>query len=202
MRKLFITEIGCRLILLCLFALSCILQAQEVEQQRRAVLNAQYAGSIGLFSIGYFKPLAAEKLELGLLYGHTPKRFGGPLHSFTLKFLYSPWRIKAGERFLLEPFQPGLFVAQHFGNNLAMRWPRDQYPRQYYWWPRSLRTHIFVSAALSIRSASRSFQRFSAYLEANTNDLYVSSYAGKKNYRSLTLYDIIFFGCGVKAYLR
>ena len=146
--------------------------------------------------------MAADKLELGLLYGHTPKRFGGPLHSLTLKFLYSPWRIKIGERFLLEPLQPGVFLARHFGNHLAMRWPRDQYPRQYYWWPRSLRTHIFLSTAVSMRSGSKMFRRFSLYFEANTNDLYISSYGGKRNYRSLTLYDIIFFGSGVKAYLR
>jgi hypothetical protein len=175
------------------------MRSQNNNFLKNTGFNLQYAGSTGFLNAGVGKRTASEKLELGLMYGHTPKTFGGPLHSFTLKFLYSPWQIKFRE-VIFEPVQPGLFICQHFGKNVEVLWPRSQYPRGYYWWPRSLRRHLFVSSAVSFNTGFKEFRRASFYFETNTNDLYLFSYLNKKNYNTLSFYDIIFFGLGVKVY--
>lgn len=165
-------------------------------------LNIQYAGSTGFVSIGYLRQLANKKIELGMLYGYTPGVYGGPLHSVTLKVLYNPWRIPVGSFLVVEPLQAGVFFSQHFGKDLEILWSRKQYPPLYYWWPRTLRSHPFISTAVSLQSGSKWFHRLTWYFEGNTNDLYIASYSIKQNHKSLSLYDIVYFGSGIKVYLR
>jgi hypothetical protein len=162
----------------------------------------QFAGSTGFLTAGMFKGTKNERIQLGLLYGHTPKLYGGPLNSLSLKFLYVPFHIGLGKWLYIEPVQTGAFLSQNFGNSLYYSWP-EKYPKNYYWWTPSLRGHVFLSTSLGVRTDKLKWiEKISCYFEANTNDLYVASYAIKKNHNSLSFYDIIFFGTGLKFYLR
>ncbi|HEY0029696.1 MAG TPA: hypothetical protein VGC65_02970 [Bacteroidia bacterium] len=167
-----------------------------------SVFSLQYAGSTGFMTGGYFRSTRNAKLQTGLLYGYTPEYFGGVLHTLSLKALYNPFKIKLNEAFFVEPVQVGAFLCQNFGEDLDPTWS-STYPKGYYWWTPSLRGHVFISSAVSLRSPNSSLlDHTSFYFEANTNDLYLSSYLVRKNYSSLSLYDIVFFGMGLKFYLR
>ena len=176
-------------------------RAQVNKILEGAGVNVQFAGSTAFLNAGVVKRMLNEKMESGLMYGHTPGIFGGPLHSATVKFLYNPWQIRAARKILVEPLQPGVFLCQHFGKNFHEFWSRQQYPRGYYWWPRSLRRHLFISSAVSYDPGINTIRSISVYFETNTNDLYLASYLNKRNYKSLSIYDIIFFGVGLKVYL-
>jgi hypothetical protein len=162
------------------------------------VLSAQFAGSVGLGSIGYHRIFCKDKLMLGIVYGNTPKRFGG-IHSFSIKFKYSPFRIPISKRLILEPIQPGLFIFQNLGENIKLTWP-SQYNGGYYWWGKSLRQHVFLSTQVSWKLQKTYFRNIGLYFETNTNDLYLHSYF--PNRKSISIYDILFFGVGLQASLR
>ncbi|MCE3279615.1 MAG: hypothetical protein K0S44_1806 [Bacteroidetes bacterium] len=162
----------------------------------------QFAGSTGFLTAGFFKGTKSERVQVGLLYGYTPEIFGGHLHSLSLKFIYNPVRFDLGRNFYSEPVQAGIFACQNFGKNLDLTWP-SQYPSDYYWWTASLRGHVFLSTTLGVRTnRAKHIDRIAWYFEANTNDLYFASYIIKNNHTSLSLYDIIFFGTGLKFYFK
>jgi hypothetical protein len=191
---------------LALFLFSChfVFAQSEIEKKKifpTAAVALQYAGSIGWVTTGYFRQSANKKVELGLLYGYTPESLGGEIHSFALKFIYEPFKINTEPGFQIEPVQTGLFITQNFSNNLSWTWSK-KYDRGYYWWTNSLRFHLFLGPQVSYMFNAKVVDKISFYFEANTNDLYVFSYFANDNARSLSLYDIIFFGVGSKVYFK
>ena len=162
-------------------------------------IGAQYAGSVGLFSVNALLHSRNERLALGLGAGHVPKAQGGPLGTYTFRFMYTPWQVDIHDRWMLEPFQTGLVVAFSTGLDLTAQWP-SYLDRGYYWWLPNFRQHLFVRTQLSYRPKERKVQRIAAYFEVNTNDLYV--YSWWPNRSSITLYEIVFFGAGLQLYFK
>lgn len=173
--------------------------AQIFRSFPKTAFTAQFAGSTGLYTFGISKVSRYDKLELGLLYGRVPKPFGGINSSLVLKFIYNPFHFDVTEKIKSEPVQTGLFMNQNFTKDRSLFWG-DAYPKGYYWWPRSTRLHFFVSTQLALRIEKKHIERLAWYFEANTNDLYLYSYF--PNTRSMSLYDVFFFGTGLKLYLR
>lgn len=163
------------------------------------VITAQYGGSTGFLSFGLSKATAHHKFEIGLLYGNVPKSMGGVNNSITIKTTVNPFRIHAFKHILVEPLQTGLFMSRNFGEHLGPNWSSN-YPNGYYWWTRSIRFHFFIGTQVSYKIEKKHIDRISAYFEANTNDLYLYSYFPNRN--TIRLYDIFFFGTGIKLYIR
>lgn len=163
----------------------------------KSAYSAQYAGSVGVFSVGYVRLTPKEKIEIAGIYGHVPQLFGGPLNSFTLKLTYNPIKLNLSERFVLEPIQGGLFITGWFGENQDISWS-SRYPHGYYWWQSNMRKHAFVSSQISYKM-KKNVDRLSLYFEVNTNDLYI--YNIFPNWETISFYEIIFFGMGVKIYM-
>jgi hypothetical protein len=159
----------------------------------------QYAGSTGFITLGFSKITTNNKFEIGLLYGKVPRSLGGVNRSLSMKFTYNPFQYDFLKRIKMEPFQTGIFISQNFGENLELNWA-NKYPKGYYWWSRSLRIHYFISAQISYMIEKKRFNRITYYFEANTNDLYVYSYFPNRN--TISLYDIFFFGTGIKLYIN
>jgi hypothetical protein len=185
--------------LLLLNSLNGIAQKNIFSKFNKSAITLQYAGSIGFVSIGFSAVTKKNKLELGLLYGKVPRLFGGVHRTLNLKGTYNPFQVKLGGKIISEPLQAGAILSQNFGETLGLNWG-DKYPPGYYWWPKSLRTHLFVSTQFSVMLNKKYVDRISLYLETNTNDLYLYSYL--PNTKTMSLYDILFFGAGLKCYLK
>ena len=170
--------------------------AQDEKKNKTAAV-VQFAGSTGLITAGIFKSRMNEALQFGLQYGYTPQK-EDDLHSVSIKALYSPYTINLSKKVEVHPLQTGIFISQNFGKKLYIIWP-DHYPKHYYWWPPSLRSHFFLGTAVSVKTG-HPFSRISFYFEANTNDLYLAGYLDNQNHKTLSIYDIFFFGTGMKAW--
>ena len=184
--------------ILILVAFTGDFNAQIFRSLPKTAFTAQFAGSTGLYTFGVSKVSRYNKIELGLLYGRVPKSFGGINNSLVLKFTYNPFHIAVTEKIKFEPVQTGIFINQNFSKNRSLFWT-DKYSKGYYWWTRSTRFHFFLSTQVSLRIEKNHVDRLAWYFEANTNDLYLYSYL--PNPRSMSLYDIFFFGTGLKLYL-
>ena len=161
-------------------------------------LAVQYAGSIGLASVTAMRHTRTERIGVGLSYGRVPRAQGGPLDTWALRFLYSPWRVER-QHWRLEPLQAGLFIAYTHGLDLRATWP-SYLEKGYYWWTPNFRQHLFLRSQLSYRMGDGFAQRIGAYFEVNTNDLYV--YSWWPNRGSISVGDILFFGASAQVYLR
>lgn len=162
-------------------------------------VGGQFAGSVGLFSINAMQHTRTERIGIGFGAGHVPHDQGGPLNTFSLRFMYTPWKLEITPRWQLEPLQTGVFVAYSTGLDLTATWP-SYLERGYYWWFPNFRQHLYARSQLSYKLKGGKVQRVAAYLEVNTNDLYV--YSWWPNRGSIRVYDILFFGAGVQVYLR
>ena len=162
----------------------------------RHVVTGQFAGSTGFATVGYSYMMFQEKLEAGVYAGYVPPFAGRPQGTVSLKFTYVPFNFSFGKNVTLEPLTMGGFIVQHFGDDIPLFW-EEQYPDGYYWWNRSLRYHVFIGRLVGLRSKSKYINKVKFYFEANTNDLYISSYF--PNSEVLSLDDIFFLGCGLKA---
>lgn len=160
-------------------------------------IGAQYAGSIGLVSVSAMRHNTSEKIGVGLSFGHVPRTHGGALNTWTLRGMYTPWRIDLTDRLSWQPLQTGLFIAYTTGLDLKSSWP-SYLERGYYWWSPNFRQHLYVRSQLGWRTATS--QRIAAYFEMNTNDLYVFSWW--PNRKSIPVMDIVFFGVGVQYYFK
>ena len=180
-------------------ALGIAASAQRDPLFPKSFAVAQFAGSTGLLSVGFSKVSRCDKIELGLLYGFLPKAYGGVNHSVSLKFAWNPWQLRLLKKLRIEPLQLGGFICQNFNKGAEPAWG-SRYPKNYYWWPRATRFHPAVSAQLAYVAGTRHIDRLAYYFEANTNDLYIASYF--PNRHALSVYDIVFFGMGLKLYLR
>ncbi len=182
-----------------LLVLGICCEAQRHPLFPKSMVVAQFAGSTGLVSAGFSKVTARDNIELGLLYGYLPKAYGGNNHSLSLKFAWNPWQFRAFNRLSIEPVQLGAFICQNFNKDLEFAWGNN-YPKNYYWWPRATRFHPTLSTQLAYVFDSKRVDRLAYYFEANTNDLYIASWY--PNRKALSLYDIIFFGMGLKLYFK
>jgi hypothetical protein len=171
----------------------------NAQDRRGFFMPAQFAGSIGKLSAGTGMYFFRGKFESSLHYGFTPGQNTTPIHSITLKLAHFPFLIPVGERLRLLPLGTGVFFAQHFSKQLTTTWD-PHYPQGYYWWPKNTRQHLFVSTGFKLNNDSGFWASSVFYFEVNTNDLYLYSYL--PNTKSLRFGDILFFGTGVKLYLR
>lgn len=159
--------------------------------------SIQYAGSTGFISLGIKKVTKNKKFEIGVETGKTPSFIGPVERTVVGKFLYAPFNLNY-KSFIFQPLTCGLFFARHFGETHG-NWSY-KYPKGYYWWNRSMRSHAFIGSQMSLTTKSNLISRLAIYFEANTNDLYLYSYI--PNRKSMSFYDIIFFGTGFKFFIK
>lgn len=158
-------------------------------------VTIQYAGSIGYKSLGVGYELK-DRARVSAHYGFVPASRGGILHIVTGKYLFTPITIEQSSKLNIQPLNVGAMITYHFGENFYTLWPSDRYPKGYYWWPSSLRLHLLLESAVTYHLNDSFFKSVSGYIEFNTNDLYVVSYA--LNVKSINFFDIVKSGVGVR----
>ena len=186
------------LLLLCNFA-----AAQTLPEQRNAQkwfvpahIKLQFAGGIGMVSLGVGYSYAKEKMETDLFFGYVPRSKGKGLNSVTLKTTYIPARIALNNATAIDPFSVSMALNFTPGKNYFLGLP-DHYPKKYYWWPSGLRTNLLIGSRLHRDFAKMPlFASADWYWEMGTNDLYVLSRAVNKD--APPVGNLLFLGSGVK----
>ncbi len=159
----------------------------------------QFAGSIGMFSVGigwhYGK---RDRWETELLLGFVPKyNSEAAKPTFTVKERFTPWNIDLSSRWSIEPLSTGLFVNSIFGEGFWRREP-SRYTKGYYGFATKMRFHIFLGQRIRYRIPSR-IRRYNKsvalYYEISTCDLYaISAFTNKQ----IGFADILSLGLGLR----
>ncbi|MEN0096811.1 MAG: hypothetical protein AAGB30_15600 [Pedobacter sp.] len=179
------------------FTLSAAAQEGFWKKMVPDQVNLQYAGSIGFLSAGAAYDLFHEKAELGFHVGYVPESLGGELTIVAIKFHYKPFTFHAGDRIIIQPFNPVFFPSYTLGQNFDFKFEKPQYRKGYYFWSSALRIHLGASAEVKLLSLPTSkIKWLGLYTEANTNDLYALSWF--KNRTSTPFYKMFKLGYGVK----
>ncbi|ACT92574.1 hypothetical protein [Dyadobacter fermentans] len=156
----------------------------------------QYAGSIGWMGVGAGYEFFNRRVRTHLQYGYVPPDKGGRLHLLSGAVFYQPVRIKAGARWEINPLDIGFKASYQFGNNYFFNLP-SRYPPNYYWWKPALRMHLATESSITRKlRRNASIRSVSAYLEFNTNDLYLVSYV--LNAGSLRVTEVVKAGLGIR----
>lgn len=174
--------------------------AQAQQQQPRWVPDyyiAQYAGSIGTGSLGIGYDVFHQRARWSFHYGYVPASLGGDQHIVTTKLVFPLLQTQVPARgWSLQWLSVGAMVDYHFGSDFASSWPTHRYPKGYYWWRTSFRSHLVAEQAVSKTFTRGRLRQLTAYLEWNAMDLYVVSYA--QNTESLHLTDCFRLGAGIR----
>jgi len=128
-------------------------------------LKVQYAGNMGLMSVGIGKELLNNKISTDLNYGYLPKFINGArVHTFGVK---TAFLIK---RFMLSGIQPsihlGAGINYAISANTYLRYP-GYYPDDYYL-PNAVHFSPFIRIAAGVPRTGKKFDKISFYTELAT----------------------------------
>lgn len=159
----------------------------------------QYAGSMGLISIGVGWDYGKSKQwETDLFLGYLPRFDGSSGHAtITLKENYIPWQINLAksERWKAEPFTASLYINKIFGDEFWSREP-DKYPDRYYGLATNLRFNLAFGQRVRFKVKPIGLsEQLTLFYEFGTNDLYIISYFTNKY---LHFSDIFNLSLGIK----
>ncbi len=164
-------------------------------------IKVQYAGSIGLFSIGmgwHYGGHQHRKWETDIQFGYLPRyhrRTGNLI--ITARESYIPFRVRLGDDLDIEPLSCGLFFSSIYGEEFWREQP-SRYPRKYYGFSTAIRTNVFLGQRLrfaipsSVRKRNNSI---TAYYELSASELDIISFTTN---RWVTLWDILSLSLGIK----
>jgi hypothetical protein len=164
--------------------------------------KVQFAGSMGFLSLGTGYSFLNQKIDAGLFYGMVPAFAGGDnLHCLVLKSTFSLYQKQLHDQWRIVPITFGLFLNYSFGDQFYIFLP-ESYPDGYFFFSTGLRYHLFAGAAAArtLSSPMGIIKTVGGYLEINTNDLYLMSYA--RNTRHFYFYEILRLGIGIKTSFR
>ncbi len=183
---------------------TCAQYSQKTDSAKYAnflpdYVKLQFAGGIGLLSIGVGYSFFKEKLEVSYFYGYVPKGVSiDDLHSVSLQITAKFFRFKANKNIEIVPLNVGWFIHHTFGNEYWITLP-SHYPDEYYWWSPGRNSGIFLGGEINTKLLSNKTPASGTafYARVGTRGLYIASKVGNS---SIPIQDIIEFGFGVALY--
>jgi hypothetical protein len=154
----------------------------------------QFAGNIGLLSVGPGYSYFRDKVQTDILYGITPAfETQTSIHILTAKTAYHPVKVKLNKGYILEPLRLGMGISYSIGNQFYTSWP-DRYPDGYYWWTTSFRLTPFLGTSISrsIGNGDTAIKRVQLYSELGTHDLAIISMVNNKHFPVGRILNIAF----------
>ncbi len=145
----------------------------------------QFAGSMGMLSLGTGWNYGKDHWETDLLFGLVPRNADRhAMATFTLKQNYYPWSVPVGEHFSLEPFSCGMYLNTLLDNDFWVKNP-ERYPKGYYSFSTKVRIHVFAGQhiTLHLKRPRRYNKSISLFYELSSCDLYIISAATNKYLR-------------------
>jgi len=159
----------------------------------------QFAGGIGLVSVGVGYTFFHQKLDISMFYGYVPKAFSvDDLHSISLQSTFKFFSIKTKHHIEILPLNIGWFAHHTFGNEYWVKLP-DNYPEGYYWWSPGRNAGVFLGGEIKTKLfANKTPASGTAfYVRVGSRGLYLASKFGNS---SIPLSDIIELGFGIAIY--
>lgn len=174
------------LFLLLLFPV--VLSAQELYDKRvkqyTMIWNklipryskVQFAGSMGLLSIGGGWNYGNNHWETDVLFGLVPKNTDRhAMATLTFKQNYMPWQVALNEHLFFEPLSCGIYLNTLLDKDFWVFNP-DRYPDGYYTFSTRLRIHAFIGQRISLNlSKSHPNKAITLFYELSSCDLYLIS---------------------------
>lgn len=153
----------------------------------------QFAGSMGMLSVGPGWNYGRNHWETDVLFGLVPRNADRhAMATITLKQNYIPWQLPLGEHFFIEPLSCGLYINTLLDKDFWVKNP-DRYPKGYYTFSTRIRMHIFAGQriTLNLQRRNRWNKSLTFFYELSTCDLYLISavsnqYLKPKDYLSLS----------------
>ena len=164
-------------------------------------LALQTGGGLGMVAAGAGYEFSKNRLETDILLGYVPKRFAGSTLSLaSLKFMYSPFRLRVAEQVQVLPITLGAYFSYTHGTlNDELK---GQYASDYYWFSNDTRYGPLVGGRLTYLAAPLAAtgqpRKLSFYYELGSNDLYLASYLNNRN-GGLGIGQLLTLALGVKA---
>jgi len=129
--------------------------------------KVQFAGNLGLFSVGIGNEFFNNKLSVDLNYGYTPKNINGALiHTFAIKPAFH------SKEFTISGIKADCYVGTAVNYNITSntfhRLP-DYYPGGYYV-PNAFHSNPFVGTRIKIPGKIRVLRKLSLYAELGSVD--------------------------------
>lgn len=169
-------------------------------------LNWQFAGNIGMHSVGAEWNIYKNVLRAGLMLGYVPdSRSIEPLFVGTIQIKYSPdVRIKLTDAMDIKPLNFTLNFSSTYGERFSIYNDNDYYPDNYYWWNVRTRYGLAYDLEVIYSFKSRFAKGISFYLNTSTWDVEFYSVIGNDNLELDRIpYKRLFtLGIGTKIYLN
>ncbi|WP_046244625.1 hypothetical protein [Hymenobacter terrenus] len=172
----------------------------ERKWYRPEHLLLQTGGGLGMVTVGAGYEFSRNRLETDVLVGYVPKRYAGSaLGVFSVKLMYSPFRLRVMEQVQVLPITLGAYFSSTQGNlNDGVK---DQYPTDYYWFSTNKRYGPLLGGRLTYLAspvlATGQPRKLSFYYELGSNDLYLASYLKNRD-DGLVLGQLLTLALGVK----
>jgi hypothetical protein len=131
--------------------------------------QVQYAGNMGLVSVGIGKSFFSERLSACLIYGYLPKNTNGAdVHTVALKSYYSVIKKQINPKSALEGYL-GASIIRGITKNTYLKYP-SQFPKNYYP-PNAYHLALFTGAKhTSLIKNNKLFEKIAAFIEFGTID--------------------------------
>ncbi len=162
-------------------------------------VKLQYAGGIGLMSVGIGYTFLKQRLDVTLFYGYVPKIFSvSSLHSVSLQTTLKLIKIKVNKNIEILPLNFGWYLHHTFNKEFWLKQP-NYYPKGYYWWSPGRNAGIFFSNEIRTKLFSNNMPAsgIAFYFRVGTRGLYISSIW---NNSTIPLKDILELGFGIVFY--
>ncbi len=171
-------------------------ESNLLKYMRPTVVQFQYAGNLGLGSVGFGKISPNNKWVSYIIYGYLPEQTNGiEAHTLTLKISY---QLKTFQWLGFHKTYMGLSLIRNYTENAYMKYP-DCFPSGYYETPTAL--HASIAIGQSYMLPTKSFKnQMAVYIEVSSLDYYMYNFIS--NYSSLKFTDILSLSLGVTVFLN
>lgn len=153
-------------------------------------IQLQYAGNLGLFSVGAGKSFFNDKLNTFLIYGYLPKSIHGvTVHTIALKSSLRYANTELSPVFDLD-FYTGALVLYGITNNTYLVYP-DYFPDGYYI-TNAIHASIHIGARLNKIVPYENLQKISFYTELGTIDYQICNAITNNTIKIFDIWNLCF----------
>lgn len=166
-------------------------------------ISFQFAGNIGMFSLGLSWSLLKSNIELAYSIGYVPKSDAGTdIYIMAMKGNYIPELDINIRKITIKPLLVGTVLTYTFGDRYNKFQNNSNSFNEYYSWLGDYRLGLTYGAEVYTLFSKKNIKKLSVYFEASFWDLYIYSLIWNYNYSYLNLWDISTFGLGIKMFFR